>query len=192
MSKHQNPENVNPEMEQEQQDTAHQEGGEPLISHEQAEAESEPATGKTLESLEMELSEAKDKYLRLFAEFDNFRRRTAKEKNELIQTASKDLMTALIPVLDDTDRAIKASEGKEDGMPEGVRLILDKLRNTLTQRGLKQMQSTGEVFNAELMEAVTEFPAPTEDLKGKVIDTVENGYYLNDTIIRYAKVVVGK
>ncbi len=147
-----------------------------------------------LEENKAELGELKDKYLRLHAEFDNFRRRMMKEKVELLGTAAKDTLTALLPVLDDFDRAKKNAEDESSTEPfsEGVVLVYNKLYSLLQQKGLKPMESTGEVFDPELHEAITEIPAPTEEMKGKVIDTIEKGYFLEEKIIRYAKVVVGK
>lgn len=142
--------------------------------------------------LKIELAEARDKYVRLFAEFDNFKKRTMKERLELIKTASQETLTSLLPVLDDFDRAKKASESGNSDFPEGIKLIHNKLIQTLENKGLKPMESTGESFDAENHEAITEIPAPSPELSGKVIDTVEKGYYLGDKIIRYAKVVVGK
>ncbi len=142
--------------------------------------------------LQAELSEMKDTHLRLFAEFENYKRRTLKERSDLIRSAGADTLTALLPVLDDFERALKANEKLENNpMKEGVLLIYNKLVQTLDARGLKAMQSIGTEFNVDLHEAITNVPAPSEDLKGKVIDEVEKGYYLNDKVIRYAKVVVG-
>ena len=141
-----------------------------------------------------ELAEMKDKYLRLVAEFDNFRRRNAKEAIELRQTAAKDMMQALLVVLDDTDRAAKQMEATDDlvQIKEGVSLVFNKLRSTLQGKGLKKMESIHHPFDADLHEAITEIPAPDPELAGKVIDEIEPGYYLNDKLIRYAKVIVGK
>jgi molecular chaperone GrpE len=147
-----------------------------------------------MEKLKSELAEAKDKYLRLVAEFDNFRRRNAKERVELTQTAGKEIIQSLLVVLDDTDRAAKQMESSED-LPlirEGVSLVFNKLRNTLQQKGLKKMISINQPFDPDLHEAITEIPAPTPDQAGKVIDETEPGYYLNDKLIRHAKVIVGK
>ena len=140
-----------------------------------------------------EVAELKDKYLRLYADFENFRRRTAKEKLDLIGSANEGLLKALIPVIDDFERAIQSMEKTEDvaALKEGVSLIYNKLYKTLEGKGLKPMTSKGEPFNADLHESVTQFPAPSDDLKGKVIDEVEKGYYLNDKVIRFAKVIVG-
>ena len=140
-----------------------------------------------------ELAELKDKYLRLYADFENFRRRTAKEKLDLIGTANEGVLKALIPVVDDFERAMQSIETTDDvtAVKEGVSLIYNKLFKTLEGKGLKPMVSKGEPFNADLHESVTQFPAPSEDLKGKVIDEIEKGYYLNDKVIRFAKVIVG-
>lgn len=147
-----------------------------------------------VEKLEAQVAELKDKYLRQVADFDNFRKRAAKERLETIQTAGRDVVTALLPVLDDSDRAAKQLNTAQDvaALKEGLNLVFSKLKSTLQSKGLKPMESIGEDFNPEYHEAITEIPAPTEDLKGKVVDEVEKGYYLNDKIIRFAKVVVGK
>jgi len=140
-----------------------------------------------------ELAELKDKYLRLYADFENFRRRTAKEKLDLISNANEGVLKALIPVVDDFERAMQSIDSTDDiaAVKEGVSLIYNKLYKTLEGKGLKPMVSRGEPFNADLHESVTQFPAPSDDLKGKVIDEIEKGYYLNDKVIRFAKVIVG-
>ena len=142
--------------------------------------------------LEAQLAEAKDKYLRLYAEFENFRRRTAKEKIETIQNASEGLIKELIPVIDDFERANKSFESVTEIEPlkEGISLIFNKLQKTLATKGLKPMESKDQDFDVELHECITQFAAG-DDKKGKVIDEVEKGYFLNDKVIRYAKVVVG-
>ena len=147
-----------------------------------------------VEKLKAELEEQKDKLLRKIAEFDSFKRRSAKERMELIQTAGREVITALLDVLDDCDRAQKQIEASDDvkDIKEGVLLVFDKLRKILMARGLKPMETIGQEFNPDLHEAITEIPAPNEDLKGKIIDEITKGYYLNDMIIRHAKVVVGK
>jgi molecular chaperone GrpE len=147
-----------------------------------------------VQRLRSELNASKEKYLRLVAEFDNFRKRNARERLELIQTAGKDVITSLLDVLDDCDRAQQQLENTSgaDAVKEGVQLVFNKLRNTLTARGLKPMESIGQDFNPDLHEAVTEIPVPSEQQKGKVVDELQKGYYLNDNIIRFAKVVVGK
>lgn len=145
------------------------------------------------EKLQAEVQQLNDKYLRLYAEFDNYKRRTQKERVELLQTAGKDVIVSLLPVLDDFDRALKAMETAVEVAPvkEGILLVSTKLKNTLAQKGLKDVESINEPFNTDYHEAITNIPAPTEDLKGKVIDEVEKGYTLNDNVIRFAKVVVG-
>jgi molecular chaperone GrpE len=155
---------------------------------------SNPEAENATEKLEAELDEQKDKYIRLFADFDNFKRRNAKERYELIQTAGKEVITSLLDVLDDCDRAEKQLQVTDDidQLKQGVQLVFNKLRNTLQAKGLKVMESINTEFDVEKHEAITEIPAPTEELKGKVIDDVQKGYYLNDKIIRFAKVVVGK
>jgi molecular chaperone GrpE len=146
------------------------------------------------EKLRKELDEAKDKYMRLVAEFDNFRKRNAKERIELIATAGRDIVQSLLVVLDDSERAEKQMESTEDvkAIKEGVLLVFNKLRNAMQQKGLKAMDSRNQDFNPDVHEAITEIPAPSEEMKGKVIDEVEKGYYLNEKLIRHAKVVVGK
>ncbi|SDM67368.1 nucleotide exchange factor GrpE [Pedobacter antarcticus] len=145
------------------------------------------------EQLKLDNAALNDKYLRLFAEFDNYKRRTQKERVELLQTAGKDVILTLLPILDDFDRANKAAENATDiaSIREGVQLVHTKLKNTLAQKGLKEMESLNTVFNTDLHEGITNVPAPTEELKGKVIDELEKGYTLNDKVIRFAKVVVG-
>ncbi len=147
-----------------------------------------------LDKLNAELQEQKDKFLRLYAEFDNFKRRSAKERIDLINTAGKEVIQSLLEVLDDLERAEKQMQQGSDinQIKEGQRLIFQKLKNTLQTRGLKEMESIGQEFDVDLHEAITEIPSPSPELKGKVIDQVEKGYFLNDKIIRFAKVVVGK
>ena len=148
----------------------------------------------TIEKIQAELNHQKDKYLRLFAEFDNFKRRTAKERIELMQTASKDVVVSMLEVLDDCDRAEKQLETSEDiaQIKEGIQLVFAKLRSTMASKGVKAMESIHTSFDVEKHEAITEIPAPTEDLIDKVVDEVIKGYYLNNKIIRFAKVIVGK
>ncbi len=147
-----------------------------------------------MEKLEAELIEQKDKYLRLMAEFDNFRRRTAKERLEFMQTAGKDVIISLLDIMDDCDRAEKQLQTTDDItlQKEGIQLVFNKLRTTLQNKGVKAMESINTDFNVEKHEAITEIPASSEKMKGKVIDEVVKGYYLNDKLIRFAKVVVGK
>lgn len=144
------------------------------------------------ERLQKELGEMKDKYLRIFAEFDNYRKRTIKERQEIIKLAAKDSLGAMLPAVDDFSRAIRLASDSEEKIPEGVILIYNKLFKALEQQGIKEMETTGQDFDPELHEALTKIPAPSEELKGKIIDTIEKGYYLNDKIIRYAKVVIGE
>lgn len=147
-----------------------------------------------IEKLKEELEAMKDKYLRHVAEFDNYKKRSLKERMEIIQTAGKDVILDMLDVMDDCERAQKQIEKTDDfaAAKEGVLLVFNKLRNTLSARGLKPMDSLQKEFNPDLHEAVTEIPAPADDMKGKVLDEVQKGYYLNDKIIRFAKVVVGK
>jgi len=147
-----------------------------------------------LEEKDIQIAELKDKYLRLMAEFENNRKRTVKEKLDMMKSAAQDTMSALLPVLDDFDRAKKNAEADEstEVFSEGVNLVYNKLYTILNQRGLEPMESTGLEFDPELHEAITEIPAPNDEMKGKVIDTVEKGYFLKEKIIRHAKVVVGK
>jgi molecular chaperone GrpE len=154
---------------------------------------SNPEAEDVMQKLQAELDEQKDKYLRLFAEFDNFKRRNAKEKIELIQTAGKDVIISLLEVMDDCDRAEKQLAESDDiaAQKEGVQLVFNKLRNTLQASGLTAMESINADFDVEKHEAITEIDVP-EKQKGKVVDVVEKGYYLNNKIIRFAKVVVGK
>lgn len=146
------------------------------------------------EKLRQELAELKDKYIRLNAEFDNYRKRTSKERLELSQLAGKEVIFPLLEVLDDCDRADKQLQQVEDVklLREGVNLIFQKFRSVLQSKGLKAMESIGTEFNTDLHEAITEIPAPTPEHVGKVVDEVEKGYYLYDKIIRFAKVIVGK
>ncbi len=146
------------------------------------------------ERLKREVSGLKDKYLRLMAEFDNYRKRTLKERAEIIDQAARDTMTAILPVLDDFDRAKASAEAPDskEQFSEGVNLVYQKLYKALASRGLEPMDSTGQDFNPDEHEAISEVPAPSEEMKGKVVDTVEKGYKLKGKIIRHAKVVVGK
>lgn len=174
-----------------QADAAVEEQPEPTENKEQ---ETEEETLSPEEKLSIELAEAKDKYLRLYSEFENFRRRNAKERLELVKTASSDLMEQLLPVIDDFERAQNANKSQEDveAIKEGFDLIHNKLFKTLENKGLKVMETAkGTEFDAELHEAITQFPTDEEELKGKIIDTVEKGYYLGEKVIRFAKVVIG-
>jgi molecular chaperone GrpE len=152
----------------------------------------EMGSDEEIEKLESELQEQKEKYLRLYAEFDNFKRRTAKERVEMIQTAGKEVIQGLLEVMDDMDRAEKQINQSSDlkMIREGVLLVFHKLKASLLSKGLREMESIGKDFDPDIHEAITEIPSPGNE--GKIIDQVEKGYYLNDKIIRFAKVVVGK
>lgn len=148
------------------------------------------------EQLKLELVQEKDKFLRLFAEFENYKKRTSKERIELFKTANEDLMTVLLPILDDFDRAlneIKKVKDEDKELFKGIELINNKLRNSLAQKGLSVIDAKGgDVFDVELHEAITQIPAPTDDFKGKIIDVLEQGYKLGEKVIRYPKVVTGQ
>jgi molecular chaperone GrpE len=147
-----------------------------------------------LDALKKELDEQKEKFIRLYAEFDNFKRRNAKERIELIQTAGREVIQSLLEVMDDCDRAEKQMHQSDDlkQIREGLTLVFTKFRNTLHSKGLKEMKSIGEEFNPDFHEAITEIPVTDEKMKGKIVDELERGYTLNDKIIRFSKVVVGK
>jgi len=140
-----------------------------------------------------ELAEFKNKYLRLYSEFENYRKRTNKEKIDLMSSANKELLADLLPVIDDFERAIKSNEEVTDvdTIKEGFNLLHNKFDGIMTSKGVKAIEAQGEVFDTELHEAITQIPSPSEDMKGKVIDVVEKGYTLGDKVIRYAKVVIG-
>ena len=159
----------------------------------EAKSEELKAKSEELEALKKEMDEKKNDYLRLMAEFDTFRRRTAEEKLELVKSASADTIKGLLPVLDDCEIALsqlEKTEGNEAAI-EGVQLIFNKLMGYLKTKGLERIEAKGEVFDTELHEAVTLFPAPSEDLKGKVIDVAQTGYTLGGKVLRFAKVIVG-
>ncbi len=163
------------------------------VSDTDFEVETDTSDLSSEEKLKIELAELKDKYLRLYADFENFRRRTAKERLELLGTANSELMKTILPIVDDFERAMQSFDITTEVEPlkEGVALIYNKLYKTLETKGLKAMKTVGLPFDAELHESIAQYPAPSEELKGKVIDEVERGYFLNDKVIRYAKVVVG-
>lgn len=172
---------------------------EQVAAEETAQNDTEPTDNQNdnqseVEQLKQEKGELRDKYLRLMAEFDNFKKRNIRERMELMNTAAQDTMTALLPALDDFDRAQNLSDEQKNSasFQEGIALVYHKLFNILKQRGLEPMESTGHEFDPELHSAITEIEAPTEDLKGKVVDTIERGYTLKGKIIRHAKVVTGK
>jgi molecular chaperone GrpE len=163
-------------------------------SHKKEKKKSDKKDGELIQARE-KLAEINDKYLRLYSEFDNFRKRTFKEKGELIKTASEEVISSLLPVLDDMERAISLMEtARNEADPshlEGMKLIHNKFRLTLQQKGLEAIESTGQVFDVDFHEAIAQIPAPSEDLKGKVVDEVQKGYQLGGKVIRFARVVVG-
>lgn len=144
--------------------------------------------------LQEKIDEINDKYLRIYSEFDNFRRRTAKEKIELNKSASEDVIIDLLPVLDDFERAISSTTDVKDcdAVKDGINLIFNKFKGVLEKRGLKPIESKGEEFDTDFHEAITQIPAPSKDLKGKIVDEIEKGYMLNDKVIRFSKVVIGQ
>jgi molecular chaperone GrpE len=146
------------------------------------------------EKLQEDLAKEKDKFLRLFAEFENFKKRTVKERIDLFKTANQEVLVAMLPVMDDFDRAmVQISTTEDELLLKGVELIHEKLKSTLVSKGLEQVEiSVGDVFNADFAEAITQIPAPSDDLKGKIVDVVEKGYKLGDKIIRFPKVVIGQ
>jgi len=157
--------------------------------------EVEPATELSVEEqLQEDLSKEKDKFLRLFAEFENFKKRTAKERIDLYKTANQDVLQSMLPVLDDFDRAlVEIAKSDDELLLKGVELIYDKLKTTLVSKGLEQVEvRAGDAFNADYAEAITVIPAPSDKLKGKIVDVIEKGYKLGDKIIRFPKVVLGQ
>jgi molecular chaperone GrpE len=145
------------------------------------------------EQLSQDLASEKDKFLRLFAEFENYKRRTARERIELFKTANQEVLLALLPVLDDFERALSEIKKTDDNiLIQGVELIQEKLKNTLVSKGLEQVEvNSGDAFDADFAEAITQIPAPSPDMKGKIVDVIEKGYKLGDKIIRFPKVVIG-
>ena len=172
------------------------------VAEQEAKAAQKKAKGKKkdqkeekdpMAELQTQLEQEKDRYLRLFAEFENYKRRTGKERVEMFKTASQDVMVSLLPVLDDFDRCLKEMEHADPDHLQGVQLISNKFRETLKQKGLEVIDTKiGETFNADIHEAVTQIPSPTPDMKGKIIDVIEKGYALGEKIIRYPKVVIGQ
>ena len=178
------------QLQDEQVDATDEASNEPI--NETEEEVTEEVTEDPLLKTQKELAELRDKYLRNVAEFDNYRKRTIKEKQDIIKLAAKDTIVALIPAMDDFDRVAKHATEADEVIPDGVQLIIDKLLKSFELLGVKKMESDGQDFDPELHEALTKIPAPSKKMKGKVIETIESGYYLNDKIIRYAKVVVGE
>ena len=161
---------------------------------ETGEGEENTADQASMSKTDSELAELKDKYLRLAAEFENYKRRTTKERADLFKTANQELMVALLPVLDDFDRARHHTKDTDDAnaVRESIAIIYNKLDKTLSQKGLVPMETKGGAFDPDLHEAITQIPAPSEELKGKIVDEVEKGYYLGDRVIRHAQVVLGQ
>jgi molecular chaperone GrpE len=184
------------QMNQENTDNIEKEIIENEVSEEQSQENTEiPSVELTNEErLEEELAKEKDKFLRLFAEFENFKRRTAKERIDLFKTANQEVLQAMLPVLDDFDRAmVQISKTEDEVLLKGVELIHEKLKSTLVSKGLEQVEiKTGDDFNADFAEAITQIPAPSDDLKGKIVDVIEKGYKLGDKIIRFPKVIIGQ
>lgn len=159
-----------------------------------AEGTEEQEVEEKTPTLQDQYDELNDKYLRLYSEFDNFRKRTAKERIDLFKTAGQDILTDLLPVMDDFERALQNMDKKADikAVRQGVDLVYNKFKNTLDNKGLKVFKAIGEKFDPEVHEAITKIPAPSKKMKGKVVDEIEKGYTLNDKLIRFAKVVVGE
>jgi molecular chaperone GrpE len=164
------------------------------ITAENSHTTDEKTTTDQAEDYEAKIKDLNEKYLRLYSEFDNYRKRTLKEKSEIIKTAAEDVFKAILPVMDDLERAIKANETVKDAeaIKEGVQLIYNKLKNATQQKGLTAFESKGETFNPDIMEAITNIPAADEAQKGKVMDEVEKGYKLGDKVVRFAKVVIAQ
>lgn len=177
-------------------DTAATDKASPQDAGQAAEAQEQmpeiAAAEEKIQQLEHQLAEANDKFLRLFSEFDNFRKRSLKERIELTKTASAEIITALLPVLDDLERASKQAAEKEDkdASDEGIQLIYNKFKTILTQKGVEEIKTVGEPFDTDYHDAITHIPAPEESQKGKVVDEVQKGYILNEKVIRFARVVV--
>ena len=152
------------------------------------------AREKEIEELKAQVEEQKDRYLRLSAEFDNYRKRTLKERSDMLKTANGDTLSGMLPVLDDLERAMQSMEKATDvaAVREGVVLIYNKLQEFLKNKGIVEIDAMNQVFDTDLHEAITKIPAPTEDLKGKVVDVIQKGYKIDTKVIRYAKVVVGE
>jgi molecular chaperone GrpE len=156
-------------------------------------ADAESGEAGSIAKLELQLSEANDKYLRLYSDFDNYKKRINRERIELIKSASQDVMASILPILDDMERAIKAMNDAKnvEAVKEGIQLVYQKMKSITEGKGLKAMETIGKDFDADLHDAIANVPAPDEKQKGKVIEEIEKGYYLNDKVIRHAKVMVG-
>lgn len=184
----------NEETVNEVEDTVETTENETANEENEQEQPTETTPEERIASLEAELEKEKKEYMFLMAEFDNFRKRSLKDKAEIIKNGAESAMRNILPIIDDFDRALQATATSEDvaAVREGVELIYNKFIKYLESNGVKEMITTGEAFDADIHEAVTTFPAPSEDLKGKIIDTVQKGYSINDKVLRHAKVVVGQ
>ena len=151
-------------------------------------------TEEELETIDNEIIELKDKHIRLQADFDNYRKRTLKERMDLLKTAGESVLMGILPVIDDFDRAMQTLDlvGEDSHIVDGMKLIYSKFQEFLKQNGVKEIEALGQKFNTDLHEAITTIPAPTKELKGKIVDVVQKGYYLNDKVIRFSKVIIGE
>ncbi|OFX59281.1 MAG: nucleotide exchange factor GrpE [Bacteroidetes bacterium GWB2_41_8] len=182
-------ENETPEVVEQQEDSAqHKKESKKDKAHKKSKAEEQ------LEIAESDLLELKDRHIRLQAEFDNYRKRTLKERMELMKTANESLLINILPVIDDFDRAMQTLDLDEDEshVKSGVKLIYNKFQEFLKQNGVKEIEAKEQNFDTDLHEAITKIPAPSEELKGKIVDVVQKGYFLNDKIIRFSKVIIGE
>jgi len=179
---------------QEQQENVPETKGEKKEEKKEDKKSKKDKTHEQIEKLEKEVAELKDKHLRLQAEFDNFRKRTLKEKMELLKSGGESVLTSILPVVDDLERALAAFGEVEDDNPfkTGIVLIFNKFQEFLKQNGIKEIEAKGKDFDTDLHEAITKIPAPVEELKGKIVDVVQKGYLLNEKVIRFAKVVIGE
>ena len=185
---------VNEELENETPELTEQQEAQSRKESKKDKGHKKSKVEEQLEITESELLELKDKHIRLQAEFDNYRKRTLKERMELLKTASESLLISILPVIDDFDRAVQTLNLVEEDshLKEGVMLIYNKFQDFLKQNGVREIEAKDQPFDTDLHEAITKFPAPSEDMKGKIIDVVQKGYYLNDKVIRHAKVVIGE
>jgi len=185
---------VNEELENETPELTEQQEAQSKKESKKDKAHKKSKVEEQLEIAETELLELKDKHIRLQAEFDNYRKRTLKERMELLKTASESLLISILPVIDDFDRAVQTLDLVEEDshLKDGVMLIYSKFQDFLKQNGVKEIEAKDQPFDTDLHEAITKFPAPSEEMKGKIIDVVQKGYYLNDKVIRHSKVVIGE
>ena len=192
MTEDKNP--VNEQQETPDLTAANEEAAQPKKDSKKDKGHKKSKADEQLEKAESDLHELKDKHIRLQAEFDNYRKRTLKERMELLKTAGEAVLVNILPVIDDFDRAIQTLNAIDDNGPakEGVNLIYNKFQEFLKQNGVKEIEAKDQAFDTDLHEAITTFPAPSEDLKGKIIDVVQKGYILNDKVIRHSKVVIGE